>query len=148
MFLEKLGLQGMKKFIEMLMVPIALFGTLLSTLHQSSLGAVYLIVPDKLHPLWYSATLPFTFLVSAVMMGLSMVSFESILSSKFFRHPQHKEVLSGLARGSVVAILFYLAVKMYLLMTGRASTPLLTGAWRRRCIFSKWRWVLSSLCVC
>jgi Ni/Fe-hydrogenase subunit HybB-like protein len=118
MFLEKMKLQGLKKFMEKIMMPIALFGTLLSTLHQSSLGAVYLIVPDKLHPLWYSPTLPFSFLVSAVMMGLSMVSFESILSSKFFRHPQHMEVLKGLARGSVVAILFYFAIKIFLLLTG------------------------------
>ncbi|MBI5847652.1 MAG: polysulfide reductase NrfD, partial [Nitrospirae bacterium] len=107
MFFERIGLKGVQRFVEKIMMPIALFGTLLSTLHQSSLGAVYLIVPDKLHPLWYSSLLPFSFLVSAIMMGLSMVSFESILSSKFFKHQTDMKILSGLARGSIVAIGFY-----------------------------------------
>lgn len=128
MFLERFGLQGLKRFVEKIMVPIALFGTLLSTLHQSSLGAVYLIVPGKLHPLWYSSTLPFSFLVSAVMMGLAMVSFESILSSKFFKHPVNTEILSGLARGSLVVIIFYLCIKVYLLVSGPGMSAAFDGS--------------------
>ena len=68
------------------MVGIVLFGVLLSLLHQSSLGAVYLIAPGKLSPLWYSKHIPYMFLVSAIMMGLSMVSFETILTGKVFNH--------------------------------------------------------------
>lgn len=118
MFFERIGLKGVQRFVEKFMMPIALFGTLLSTLHQSSLGAVYLIVPDKLHPLWYSSLLPFSFLVSAIMMGLSMVSFESILSSKFFKHEANMGILSGLARGSIVAIGFYFVLKIFILLKG------------------------------
>ncbi len=118
MLLEKLNLGGLKKIIEKGMVGIALFGTLLSVLHQSSLGAVYLIVPDKLHSLWYSRTLPFSFLVSSVMMGLCMVSLISILSSKFFKRPVNLDLLSGFARGSLIAIAFYLVLKLFLLLVG------------------------------
>ncbi|MBI4709804.1 MAG: polysulfide reductase NrfD [Nitrospirae bacterium] len=128
MLLEKLKLGGLKKIIEKLMVPIALFGTLLSVLHQSSLGAVYLIVPDKLHSLWYSQTLPFSFLVSAVMMGLCMVSFVSILSSKFFNHSANMGIFSGLARGSIITIAFYLILKIYLLLTGPGAAAAFTGS--------------------
>ncbi|MBI5196671.1 MAG: polysulfide reductase NrfD [Nitrospirae bacterium] len=127
MLLEKLKLGGLKKIIEKLMVPIALFGTLLSVLHQSSLGAVYLIVPDKLHSLWYSQTLPFSFLVSSVMMGLCMVSFVSILSAKFFKHPVNMDIFSGLARGSIIAIAFYLILKIFLLLTGPGVAAAFTG---------------------
>jgi Ni/Fe-hydrogenase subunit HybB-like protein len=118
MLLEKIGMERAKRVIDRSIVGIALFGTLLSTLHQSSLGAVYLIAAGKLHPLWYSSTLPFSFLVSAVMMGLNMVSFESIMSSKFFKHKANMEILRGLARGSLITMAFYLALKLYLLVTG------------------------------
>ncbi len=132
MFFERIGLKGVQKFVEKVMMPIALFGTLLSTLHQSSLGAVYLIVPDKLHPLWYSQTLPFSFLVSAIMMGLSMVSFESILSAKFFKHPVKMDILSGLARGSLIATGFYFLLKIFLLVTGPGIAAALDGSMEAR----------------
>lgn len=128
MFLEKLKLGGLKKTIEKIMVPIALFGALLSVLHQSSLGAVYLIVPGKMHNLWYSQTLPFSFLVSSVMMGLCMTSFVSILSSKIFKHPANMDIFSGLARGSIIVIAFYLILKVYLLLTGQGVTAAFTGS--------------------
>ncbi|MBI5639829.1 MAG: Ni/Fe-hydrogenase cytochrome b subunit [Nitrospirae bacterium] len=128
MFFEKIGLKGVQKFVEKIMMPIALFGTLLSTLHQSSLGAVYLIVPEKLHPLWYSQTLPLGFLVSAVMMGLSMVSFESILSTKFFRHPANMDILSGLARGSLVVTGLYFILKIFLLVKGPGIAAAFDGS--------------------
>lgn len=127
-FLEKLKLTGLKKILEKIMVPIALLGTILSVLHQSSLGAVYLVVPDKLHGLWYSQTLPFSFLVSAVMMGLCMVSFVSILSSKFFKRPADMDILSGLARGAGVAIAFYLGLKIFLLLFGPGVAAAFTGS--------------------
>lgn len=128
MFFEKFGLKGIQKFVEKVMMPIALFGMLLSTLHQSSLGAVYLIVPGKLHPLWYSTTLPFSFLVSAIMMGLSMVSFESILSAKFFKHPLKMEIISGLARGSLIVTGFYFLLKIFLLVNGPGIAAAFDGS--------------------
>ena len=118
MVFEKLNMTGAYRFINALMVPIVLFGVLLSTLHQSSLGAVYLIFPTKLSPLWYSKTLPYAFLVSAVFMGLSMVSFETILSGRVFRHAAPLDVLTGLARGSLVVGVIYLALKGFDLVTG------------------------------
>ena len=45
-------------------------GIMLSTLHQSSLGSLFLIMPHRLHPLWYTPILPLLFFVSAVGLGL------------------------------------------------------------------------------
>jgi Ni/Fe-hydrogenase subunit HybB-like protein len=118
MIFEKLNMPKALKFVKLIMVPIVLFGVLLSTLHQSSLGAVYLIVPSKLSPLWYSGLLPYMFLVSAVLMGLSMVSFETILSARAFRHKHHMNILSGLARGSLITVAIYFVMKMWHLITG------------------------------
>ncbi|HEY7514295.1 MAG TPA: NrfD/PsrC family molybdoenzyme membrane anchor subunit, partial [Vicinamibacteria bacterium] len=42
-------------------LPLVVAGAVLSTLHQSSLGSFYLIMPSKLHPLWYTPWLPMLF---------------------------------------------------------------------------------------
>jgi Ni/Fe-hydrogenase subunit HybB-like protein len=118
MVFEKLGWNGAYRVINRIMVPIVIFGVLLSTLHQSSLGAVYLILPTKLSPLWYSKLLPYQFLASAIVMGLSMVSFEAILSRKAFGHKTDMSIMSGLARGSAIALSVYLLMKLWTLFTG------------------------------
>ncbi len=118
MFFEKLKMKGALNFVTRIMVPIVLFGVLLSTLHQSSLGAVYLIAPTKLSPLWYSSLLPYMFLVSAVMLALSMVSFETILSGKAFHHKIPMDIIYGLSRGSLILISFYFLLKMWDLFRG------------------------------
>jgi Ni/Fe-hydrogenase subunit HybB-like protein len=118
MLFEKLGWKRALNVVNKIMVPIVLFGVLLSTLHQSSLGAVYLIVPSKLSPLWYSSALPYMFLVSAVMLALSMVSFETILSSKAFHHKLPVDVLTGLARGTLILASIYFVMKVLDLVRG------------------------------
>ncbi len=42
-------------------------------MHQSSLGALFLVVPTKLHPLWHTAWLPALFLLSCLAMGAGAV---------------------------------------------------------------------------
>ena len=64
MLLERLGWKAPLKVIHAISVPLMILGVILSTLHQSSLGTVYLIVPEKMHPLWYSPMLPLFFFVS------------------------------------------------------------------------------------
>jgi Ni/Fe-hydrogenase subunit HybB-like protein len=118
MILEKLNMNKALNFIQRIMVGIVLFGVLLSTLHQSSLGAVFLIAPTKVSPLWYSSKLPYSFLVSAVMLALSMVSFETILSGRVFKHKPPMEILHGLARGSLIVIGLYLVLKIWDLVAG------------------------------
>ena len=80
-------------------VPILLImaGVLLSCLHQSSLGSLYLIIPDKLSDLWYSPALPLIFLLSAIMVGPAMVIFEGIVCAKVYKRKPEMHLLSGLA---------------------------------------------------
>jgi len=128
MFFEKLKMEKAAGFIHKIIVPVVLFGVLLSTLHQSSLGAVYLIAPKKLSAFWYNSQFPWLFLVSAVMMGLSMVSFETILSEKFFKHKADPAILSGLARGVLVATIIYFIAKLYFLFTGPGFAAVFNGS--------------------
>lgn len=69
---ERFRLEKPLKVAKALTIPLVIAGVLLSTLHQSSLGSLYLIVPRKLHPLWYSPLLPIFFYVSAIALGCAM----------------------------------------------------------------------------
>ena len=82
--MEWLGLKRARNIVVKLTLLLTIFGVILSTLHQSSLGALFLIAPSKLHPLWYSPYLTVFFFVSSIIAGLSMVIFESTLSHHYF----------------------------------------------------------------
>src|SRR5262252_9897644 len=56
--LERFNLQKPLKIVKKILIPLVICGVILSTLHQSSLGTLYLIMPEKLHPFWYSPLLP------------------------------------------------------------------------------------------
>jgi Ni/Fe-hydrogenase subunit HybB-like protein len=90
-----------------IMIPLVVLGVILSTLHQSSLGSLYLIVPEKLHPLWYSPFLPVFFFLSALAVGCAMVIFESFLSRRAFGHHLQMPILVDLGRVALVLLLVY-----------------------------------------
>lgn len=128
MLFERLKMRGMLKFVNGIMVGVVLFGVMLSVLHQSSLGALYLIVAEKLSPLWYNSFIPYFFLVSAVAMGLNMVSLESIISAKAFKRDLHMDILQGLARGTIVTLSIYLVIKLVYLLKGVGLAAIFDGS--------------------
>ena len=71
-----------RKLVIRCTILLTIFGVTLSTLHQSSLGSLYLIAPEKLHPLWYSPFMPMFFFVSSMAAGASMVIFEGMFAHK------------------------------------------------------------------
>jgi len=102
--LERFGWHRLAHLIHRLITPLVIIGVMLSTLHQSSLGSLYLIVPSKLHPLWYSQLLPLFFFTSAIGAGLGMVILESYLSGRAFGRHLEMDLLVPLAR-PIVAVL-------------------------------------------
>jgi len=105
--LEKFGWQRPLRFLHSAYVPLVIVGVLLSTLHQSSLGTLYVIAPDKLHGLWYTPLMPVFFFLSAIAAGLAMTIFESFMSQRAFGKRLEPPLLQGLARASVVVLLLY-----------------------------------------
>lgn len=105
--LERFGFHAPARAIHKVLTPVVILGVVLSTLHQSSLGSLYLIVPTKLHPLWYSPLLPAHFYVSAIGAGIGMVILESSLSGRAFGRRLEMDLLEPLARGMVVALGIY-----------------------------------------
>ena len=108
---EKLGWRAPLGFLRIISVPLVIACVILSTLHQSSLGSLYLIVPHKLHPLWYSPMLPLFFFVSAVAVGLAMTIFESWHSSRAFGRALELPLLGGMARLLAVLLSVYLVMR-------------------------------------
>jgi Ni/Fe-hydrogenase subunit HybB-like protein len=96
--LERFNLQKPLRIIRSVLVPLVIGGVILSTLHQSSLGTLYLIMPEKLHPFWYSPLLPVFFFISAIAVGLAMTIFESSMSSKHFGRQLELPILQELGR--------------------------------------------------
>ena len=109
---EKLRMQRPRRILHAISVPLVIVGVLLSTLHQSSLGSLFLIMPQKLHPLWYTPMLPVFFFISALGVGFAMVIFESYLSGKAFGKQLELPLLSDLARVVVVVQLVALVWRL------------------------------------
>jgi Ni/Fe-hydrogenase subunit HybB-like protein len=105
--LERFNLQKPLKIVRAALIPLVILGVILSTLHQSSLGTLYLIMPEKLHPLWYSPLLPVFFFISAIAVGLAMTIFESSLSAKYFGRQLELPILQELGRVLVVVLCVY-----------------------------------------
>ena len=93
--------------VRRLMLVFVILGVILSTLHQSSLGTLYLIMPNKLHPFWYSPLLPVFFYISAIAVGLAMIIFESSMSSKYFGREIELSILRDMGRVLVVVLAIY-----------------------------------------
>ncbi len=109
---EKLGWKRAVKIQKAFSVPLVVVGVLLSTLHQSSLGALYLIVPGKLHALWYTPNLPLLFFGSAVSVGLAMVIIESRLSARAFGRHLELPLLIELGRYLMAVLGIYGVIRI------------------------------------
>ena len=109
---QRLRLEKPLRIIQSITIPLVMLGVILSTLHQSSLGSLYLIVPHKLHPLWYSPLLPLFFFVSAIGLGCAMTIVESFLSYRAFRKRLEIDLLSDLGKVIVVTLSVYLILRM------------------------------------
>jgi len=135
---EWLGAKRARKILSGMTIAAVIFGITLSTLHQSGLGALYLMAKDKIHPLWYSEFIPILFFVSSVFAGLSMVIFEGSISNKVFssqisekNHKAHNSIIIGLSKICAVAMFAYFFLQVLIFVHGKRwdllNTPM--GYW-------------------
>lgn len=132
---EWLGWKRVRKVLGGLTLGAVIFGICLSVLHQSGLGALYLLAKGKIHPLWYSEFIPVLFLVSSVFAGLSMVIFEGSITHKVFHHrvgarlrASEHDIVFGLARICAAVMLVYLFAQMLVFVHGQ-KLPYLFSGW-------------------
>jgi Ni/Fe-hydrogenase subunit HybB-like protein len=91
---------------------IAGVGIVCSTLHQSSLGSLFLLMPHKLHALWWTPILPLLFFTSAVFSGLSTAIFVAVVTWRALRKPVPVQILAGLAKLVAIIQAIYLVLKI------------------------------------
>ncbi|HNS72384.1 MAG TPA: Ni/Fe-hydrogenase cytochrome b subunit [bacterium] len=111
-FFERFRMVFWQDLFHRILIPLVIAGVVLSTLHQSSLGSLYLIVPSKLHPIWYSGMLPVFFFISALAGGLAMVIFESYLSARAFGKGIEQRLLANISRVIGVVLMIYLVLRL------------------------------------
>jgi len=133
-FFEWMGWAFPLRLLHRIEIGAIVLGIVLSTLHQSSLGSLFLMAPGKLHPLWYSPYLPVFFFVSSIAAGLSMVIFESGISHRLFhdrtdpdRPVDMDRIVLGLARGAAVVLFAYVFLRLQGLADGENWHLLRTG---------------------
>lgn len=110
--IDHFKLSGAKRVFEWVTIPLVIAGVLLSTLHQSSMGTMFLLMPQKIHPLWYSPLLPVFFLMSSVMVGLCVLVVEFFYASKLYGRKAELALLPDLARTASWVLVLYLAIRM------------------------------------
>jgi len=123
-----------------IMPVVAVVGVTLSSLHQSTLGTLYLNMPHRLHALWYSPALPVLFFVSSIMAGLCLATLAYGGASYVLRRPAKRAIVDGLLRLAGWLALIYLALKLGdLLVSGELALIWSAGA------YSAWWWLEMSL---
>jgi Ni/Fe-hydrogenase subunit HybB-like protein len=117
---EWLNLRRLRSSFQKLAVWATVFGVIIAGGHQSALGGLFLIAPGKIHPLWYSELLPVYFLLSAIIAGLSMVIFESMLTHRVFKTQvgtfdtaEFDRLTMSLGKGASAGLFTYFLLKVF-----------------------------------
>jgi Ni/Fe-hydrogenase subunit HybB-like protein len=136
--LEWLGSKRLHKWATSVTVALIIGGVILSTVHQSALGALYLLTPGKLHPLWYSSHLPLLFFSSAVYAAMSFAILLAFIGVRYMRDRCDEEFINGtpsltmsLGKGAALSMYIYFALKILALAQDNRWGLLLTpyGYW-------------------
>ncbi len=120
------------RVLKSLTIPLVILGIMLSTLHQSSLGSLFVIMPHRVHPLWYSPgiMLPINFFVSAVALGFMMVTFEHFVSSWVYKHEPRRDALPSLALAASMVLGLYLILRLGDLFYRGVLPGAIDGSWQ------------------
>ena len=156
---EKLRAEKVSHFLHKIAFGVVVVGISLSSLHHSSLGSLFLVTPQRLHPLWYTPYLPILFILSAMGAGMMFVILirylhaylydpESVfgpthLERQLFllRHMKEGEgqgprpggrdmpMLTGLASVATGILGAYLSIQLFSLVRTGGWEALITGTW-------------------
>jgi len=131
-------LKRQRKFFASLTLAVVIFGIALSTLHQSGLGALFLMAKPKIHPLWYSEFIPVLFFISSIPAGLSLVVVLESIGQRVFKEnmsflhtSSHRKIMFSLARICTISLFVYFTMVFLVFLHGKNLSYLNTpwGYW-------------------
>jgi formate dehydrogenase iron-sulfur subunit len=88
-------------------IMLAIAAVTFSTMHQSSLGSLFLLMPDKLAPQWWSPVLPVSFFLSSIAAGTSLVILCEMWMAKAWRRRLQIPQLAAMGKISFWSLLIY-----------------------------------------
>lgn len=91
---------------------LAIAAVTLSTMHQSSLGSLFLLMPDKLGPQWWSPVMPVSFFLSSIAAGTGLVILIEMWIAKAWKRRLQAEQLAAMGAITFWALLVYLAFRL------------------------------------
>ncbi len=126
--LERLGMKGLLKALNKVLFLLIALGVLLPTMHQSSLGSLLIAMGHKVHPLWQVQHMqPLLALLTALLMGFSIVIFEASFSAIGFKRESETSLLSKLNKVIVGLLLVFLLVRLAVLLIQGKLGLIFTG---------------------
>ena len=93
-------------------IMLAIAAVTLSTMHQSSLGSLFLLMPDKLAPQWWSPVMPVSFFLSSIAAGVSLVILVEMWMAKAWGRQLRIPQLASMAQIAFWSLLVYLAFRL------------------------------------
>ena len=99
--LEKYKLDRVVRIFHKIAAVVVFIGIILSCLHHSSLGSLFLVTPYRLHPLWYSSWLPIYFFTSAAGCGIMFLIVVKLFYARFYDPPS---IFAGKTNGTSAGV--------------------------------------------
>jgi len=127
--LARVGWERMLSVVEKLTIVIVIAGISLSTLHQSSLGTLFLATPFRLHPLWHTDFLPLLFFVSAIGIGCLTISVVTLFVHWLYEKAAPMRAISGLGAISAVAMGLYAILRFADIIAAGKTGLLVSPSW-------------------
>ncbi|MDR1925025.1 MAG: Ni/Fe-hydrogenase cytochrome b subunit [Planctomycetaceae bacterium] len=102
---------GFHKYFVRMMPMLVIVGIAIPTMHQASLGELYVLLEGRLHPLWWSPIIFLFFLLSSFFVGPAMIMIETAIAAFSFKHVVSIGVLQRLSRIGGVSMIIYLVLR-------------------------------------
>lgn len=93
-------------------IMLAIAAVTLSTMHQSSLGSLFLLMPEQLAPQWWSPAMPVSFFLSSIAAGTAVVILIEMWIAKAWRRQLRTAQLEAMGRITFWALLVYLVFRL------------------------------------
>jgi Ni/Fe-hydrogenase subunit HybB-like protein len=110
---ERILRKKLHRYIVKILPVLVVIGLIFPVMHQSSLGGLFLIMKERMFPLWWSEFLPLYFLLSSFFIGSAMVTIETTLAKTAYGHEIPHNIMLKLTRVGAGMMFVYLLLKLY-----------------------------------
>ena len=93
-------------------IMLAIAAVTLSTMHQSSLGSLFLLMPGELAPQWWSPVMPVSFFLSSIAAGTALIILIEMWIAKAWKRQLRTPQLASMGQITFWSLLVYLLFRL------------------------------------